>query len=233
MKVDFQETETISDSDHHDETVDGKDSDPDFKLSDSESDCSDEENEPLVCSTPEKEKKFIVFESAFAKLLDTCKKCGKSCTSNIVRKMGTLLLSNPNVSAATFTALGKSYLAGAILFSGSSPSKVTTMMSHANIKCFSVRTYYNIQAAYLIPTVISVWKTSQDEMIAEHQGTELTIGGDARCDSPGYSAKYGSYTFLDVKSNKVIDLQLVQVIVCISRCVTKKVLHRIKDGYIQ
>uniref|UniRef100_A0AAV2LZS8 Uncharacterized protein n=1 Tax=Knipowitschia caucasica TaxID=637954 RepID=A0AAV2LZS8_KNICA len=31
-----------------------------------------------------------------------------------------------------------------------------------------------------------------------------------RADSPGHSAKYGSYTMMDLKSNKVVDIQLVQ-----------------------
>ena len=39
----------------------------------------------------------------------------------------------------------------------------------------------------------------------------LTLGGDARMDSPGYSAKYGSYTFMDLKHNVILDIELVQV----------------------
>ena len=35
--------------------------------------------------------------------------------------------------------------------------------------------------------------------------------GDARCDSPGYSAKYGSYTLMDLVTKKILDFQLVQV----------------------
>ncbi|KAK5921361.1 hypothetical protein CgunFtcFv8_025073 [Champsocephalus gunnari] len=31
-----------------------------------------------------------------------------------------------------------------------------------------------------------------------------------RADSPGHSAKFGSYTMMDLKNNKVVDLQLVQ-----------------------
>ena len=39
----------------------------------------------------------------------------------------------------------------------------------------------------------------------------LIVGGDARCDSMGHSAKYGSYTIVELKQNKVIDLEVVQV----------------------
>ena len=39
----------------------------------------------------------------------------------------------------------------------------------------------------------------------------LTVGGDGRADSPGHSAKYGSYSLLDLDYMLVIDVQLVQV----------------------
>ena len=35
--------------------------------------------------------------------------------------------------------------------------------------------------------------------------------GDGRADSPGHSAKYGSYTVVDMRCNKVVDYRLVQV----------------------
>ena len=35
--------------------------------------------------------------------------------------------------------------------------------------------------------------------------------GDARYESPGYSAKYGSYSLMGQKSNKIITTQLVHV----------------------
>ena len=46
---------------------------------------------------------------------------------------------------------------------------------------------------------------------ARRRNTPLNIGGDGRCDSPGYSAKFGSYSVMDLDQKKVIDVQLVQV----------------------
>ena len=37
----------------------------------------------------------------------------------------------------------------------------------------------------------------------------LVIGGDGRADSPGHSAKYGSYTIFDLEKSNVLDVQLV------------------------
>ena len=39
----------------------------------------------------------------------------------------------------------------------------------------------------------------------------LALGGNGRADSPGHSAKYGSYSIIELNKNKVIDLKLVQV----------------------
>ena len=43
------------------------------------------------------------------------------------------------------------------------------------------------------------------------EGRGLIIGGDGRADSPGHSAKYGSYTVMELEMGVVLDVQLVQV----------------------
>lgn len=47
--------------------------------------------------------------------------------------------------------------------------------------------------------------------IKDGPSKDVVVGGDARCDSPGYSAKYGTYTIMDLERNKILDIQLVQV----------------------
>lgn len=39
----------------------------------------------------------------------------------------------------------------------------------------------------------------------------VTLAVEGRCDSPGHSAKYGTYTMLDVDSEKVADFKVVSV----------------------
>ncbi|CAM4569027.1 unnamed protein product [Leuciscus chuanchicus] len=41
----------------------------------------------------------------------------------------------------------------------------------------------------------------------------LVVAGDCRSDSPGHSAKYGSYSLIEERVNKVVDVQLVQCII--------------------
>ena len=48
----------------------------------------------------------------------------------------------------------------------------------------------------------------------KQQGKPLILAGDGRADSPGHSAKYGSYTVIDLTCNKVVDFKLVQVGLC-------------------
>ncbi len=48
-----------------------------------------------------------------------------------------------------------------------------------------------------------------NELKKEKRG--LVLGGDGRADSPGHSAKFGSYTMMELKKRIVLDLQLVQI----------------------
>lgn len=37
------------------------------------------------------------------------------------------------------------------------------------------------------------------------------LAGDGRCDSPGHNAKYGTYSVMEVTTEKIVDFSLVQV----------------------
>lgn len=39
----------------------------------------------------------------------------------------------------------------------------------------------------------------------------LNLDGDGRCDNPGHSAKYGTYTLMDEDIGNVVTFQVVQV----------------------
>ncbi|XP_033103584.1 uncharacterized protein LOC117106294 [Anneissia japonica] len=59
---------------------------------------------------------------------------------------------------------------------------------------------------------MQVWKRKRQNIMDEIRtlGAPVVLGGDARADSVGHCAKYGSYTLMDLNRNKVIDIQLVQ-----------------------
>lgn len=75
---------------------------------------------------------------------------------------------------------------------------------------------YEDEALYLVPTIENVWQREQLHLFttAQEYGEQLRLGGDGRCCSPGPIAKYLSYTLMDLKTNTILNTQLVQVIVC-------------------
>ena len=58
--------------------------------------------------------------------------------------------------------------------------------------------------------VRNVWAKQQNDLFDKIRGQGLLVGGDGRSDSMGYSAKYGSYTTVDLKRNKILHVDLVQ-----------------------
>ena len=109
-------------------------------------------------------------------------------------------------------------MSAAILLSGSTPVKVLLMMKHLNMASITERTFFDNQRKYLAPAIVSVLGENQSNLLSDCVSKgPLTVGGDGRVDSPGHSAKYGSYGIIDLSSNKVIYIELVQVSICLCR----------------
>ena len=73
--------------------------------------------------------------------------------------------------------------------------------------------YHCLLNIYAPPEITSTSRSGKNIQAAEikSEGRELLVGEDGRCDSPGHSAKYGSYSLMDLKQTKIVDSQLVQV----------------------
>jgi len=100
-----------------------------------------------------------------------------------------------------------------ILFGGGSPTKVLKVLKHMNMPTIRYSTFMNHQKKYLHTAVHRTYQQQQSSLLnnIKAEGRELIVGADGRCDSPGHSAKYGTYSLLDVEQNKILDSQLVQV----------------------
>lgn len=171
---------------------------------------------------PEGEKQFIVSESALAELLSVCRSCGSVSNPVIQYRRGTMIVTQ-SVCINGHRINWKSqqchngmpwnniFTAMAILTSGCNASKVLQLFNNMNVQVFSGRTYNRLQRLYVIPSITTTWDCEQRYLLSTIQGGCVTVGGDARCDSPGYSAKYGSYTLMDLERNKILDIELVQV----------------------
>ena len=81
------------------------------------------------------------------------------------------------------------------------------------IQCFSSQTHLKHQRNYLIPIIVQMWKEEQEKLVERLSNLEggVVLSGDGRSDSPDHSAKYGAFTVIEQRTNKVLDVQLVQV----------------------
>ncbi|KAK7886684.1 hypothetical protein WMY93_026305 [Mugilogobius chulae] len=57
-----------------------------------------------------------------------------------------------------------------------------------------------------------MWDNEQNMLMTTLKSqSDVVLCGDGRCDSPGHCAKYCTYTFLDTRSQKVVDFKVVSV----------------------
>ena len=135
---------------------------------------------------------------SFVQIIHTCKNCGKD----------RIWASQPYVKN---TPLGNLLISAAILYTGSLPAKSLQFLKTLKCATITQKTYYRHQSLFLHPTVNIVYNQHHNQLIQQYgnTGQGLTLAGDGRADSPGHSAKFGSYTVIDLK---VIDFKLVQVL---------------------
>ncbi|KAM7293801.1 hypothetical protein ISCGN_023384 [Ixodes scapularis] len=69
-----------------------------------------------------------------------------------------------------------------------------------------------------LPSPVSVgskvWDRQRDEDLTALAGEPVDLSGDGRCDSPGHSAKYMTYSFYSHRLGKIVHTELVQVKEC-------------------
>ena len=80
-----------------------------------------------------------------------------------------------------------------------------------NCSTISRQSYFRHQRDFLQLAVHNVWDQLQQSLLAQFRMNErgLILSGDGRADSPGHSAKFGTYTVIELTCNKVIDFKLV------------------------
>ena len=221
MSPSGDDSELESEADDEDE-LDDEEGDPTYFPDDDDLEETAEFHTEL--SPPHLETKFLVSQSCLLDLFTNCKE--KHCPYTPTYKMrtvGTMVAvtstcedghSNTWYSQPVHKGMpwGNLSLAAASLFSGSSYQKVSNFLKHLKVPCISESTYYQMQRAYLVPVVVDYWSNLQEVHLTMLKGQSITVAGDGRCDSPGHCAKYCSYSLMDTASNKILDTQLIQVI---------------------
>lgn len=173
---------------------------------------------------PEFCRKYLVFHTKLMELFRSCPVC-KEDTDCTVTENGTAIRvcqdckfcnhhtewnSQPYVGQM---AAGNLMLSAAILFSGCMVAKVLRFLDILDMAAISASTFFRHQSHYLQPTIITYWQHQQRHLrdVLRLEPTGLVLAGDCRSDSPGHCAKYGSYSVIEQRVNKVIDVQMVQV----------------------
>ena len=103
-------------------------------------------------------------------------------------------------------AAGNLAVSSGILFSGNTFQRIKELLNIAKIPVFSHVTFNKVQNIHLFPAIHRVFQTNRTlllEMLKEQK--QINLLGDGRCDSPGYCAKYGTYTIMDSTSGYIID----------------------------
>ena len=224
--------------------------DPDFEPLevDSESEAADQPTATKKQSEktlPEHNATFLVFWSCLFPLLQRCLRCSApaSITKSFIK--GTMIVVDLFCTSGHSTkwysqplsrgmATGNIMISAGILFTGCTFQRMKEITNIANIAFISNTTFCKIQNHLLFPALHHVYTTNRRLLIDTlKMGKEVNLLGDGRCDSPGYSAKYGTYTVMDSTSGFILDFHVSHSKMCgnsarmeLDGC--KKVLSRLE-----
>lgn len=183
----------------------------------------DENDGDCTCSTPDCEKKYLVFDSCLDKLLKRCPDCGDVIIKRERKTIGSMLSIELTCHSGHTTywdsqpvvkrkPLGNLLMAASILFTGNTFAAISRLASCFNLQFFSESVFYDTQKKYLIPVVNEAWEAESRRQIDKLTGKAVVnLDGDGRCDSPGHCAKYGTYTLMDDDTGDVVAFNVVQV----------------------
>ncbi|XP_071489552.1 uncharacterized protein, partial [Diadema antillarum] len=105
--------------------------------------------------------------------------------------------------------VGDMKLASAVVLSGNNITKVCLMAQFADLSFISPSTFFALQRKYIAPAIENKWEDIQRETVEKHKGSGLVLCGDGRNDSPGHSAQYLTYTFMDHQTLDVIHIEFM------------------------
>lgn len=175
-------------------------------------------------------RKYLVYESALNELLQLCKFCGAAVVQQERRTVGSMLVCDiqchnghsyiwQSQPLLRNTPAGNLELAAAILYTGGTYTKLAAFAGALNMEFISKTSFNTLQITTLFPVIQEAWLLERERAALElKQLGPCVLAGDARCDSPGHSAKYGSYTLMAIPTssqqsttNQIVAMNLIQV----------------------
>ncbi|XP_039662043.1 uncharacterized protein LOC120562391 isoform X1 [Perca fluviatilis] len=182
---------------------------------------------------PQASRKYLVYESCLMELFERCARCQRACAVTTTR-LGTLVSveqlcshcessrrwrSQPLVDQ---TPAGDVQLSAAVYLSGASFSTLHKVFKAMRLQMFPYDTFCRYARMFVEPAVVHSWRKSQEVMLqqlsqqdkvplgGDMRAHSVPLGGDMRAHSPGHCPKYVSYTTMELSTNTVVDVQLVQ-----------------------
>jgi hypothetical protein len=169
------------------------------------------------------DKFYVVSENKLLHLFQICQKCGsRGAEAAIVSTNGTLITisqhclgcdeetkwcSQENIGSYPS---GNIRLSTALLCAGGIPNKTIRMLEFWGIQCYTPKTFFSHQRNFLCQAIHNCWEEEYIRVMCS-LGEVAQLSGDARCDSMGHCAKYGSYSLHDTKGNAIVCTELVVV----------------------
>lgn len=207
---DIEENVSFTDNDFYD--------DPDFECENEEEDYTEEfdnvENTDI--------KYCLVFINSLLTLFTIC----NICKSKIINKkwyaIGATICVRSECSEGHSSkwfsqpvkkqfSKGHVHIATSILLSGTLFTTFKVFCSSLKLVMFSRATYDKIMNKYSYRLIEKIWeKKRTEQMNYVKESGQLWIAGDGQYDSPGFCAKYCTYTFMDINSGCIVDFQLIQ-----------------------
>ncbi|XP_051522031.1 uncharacterized protein LOC127422499 isoform X4 [Myxocyprinus asiaticus] len=173
-----------------------------------------------------KERKWLVNESSLMKLFRFCQQCGAPVREPKKITSGSLILVQWECSmghrgqwSSCFDVGGMAendlHVAASILFSGATYVDIADWAALLNLQVPDKATFNGIQSSYLIPVIDSAYREQQTAMLQllrmqNRPQKRVHLSGDGRSDSPGFSGKYNTYSFMDDTTNQIVHFELVQ-----------------------
>lgn len=205
--------------------LDDDNNDQDFTLPQDYNTSTDTDTDPGIMENNfAEEAKYLVFNSSLRQLFKYCMNCGEivvdvnySFTGSLVSVTTTCMKGheatwNSQPILNNHSPVGNLLISSSILFTGNTFGSIKNFASCLNLKFLSERTFYHIQDCYLFPVINDMWSKKHEEVVQDlKQKDVVKLNGDGRCDSPGHNAKYGTYTFMDSDTSKIVEFKVIQV----------------------
>lgn len=80
-----------------------------------------------------------------------------------------------------------------------------------NLQIISRTTFINNSRTLVLPVIDMYYREQQNDILKKMKRKPLVICGDGRCDSPGFNAKYCTYTVMEAMTSAILDFNVVQV----------------------